>query len=207
MAIRVKQAADILGVSANTVRNYCKQGKLDYELNAAGQRVFDKQQLEIFKNKQLGIHTEEVKETIVFYTRSSNSNDVLLETQENLLTEKFGTPYKVYKDKSSGLNENRKGLNQLIRDAKKKHFTTIAITDKDRITRFGYRYLEELFNAYDIKIVMLDDNEQTKEPHEVLMQDFMSLIASFSGKFYRLRGYANQKKLLKKAGEIIGKQE
>ena len=29
------------------------------------------------------------------------------------------------------------------------------------------------------------------------MQDFMSLLASFSGKFYRLRGWKQQQKFLK----------
>ena len=154
MAIRVKQAADILGVSPNTVRNYCKQGILPFDLNAAGQRIFDKQQLEVFKNKQLGIKEETKKEVFAFYIRSSNGNDVLLETQEKLLCEKYGHPYKVYKDKGSGLNEKRKGLNQLIKDAQKGYFTTIAITNKDRLTRFGYSYLEYLFNAYDVKIVL-----------------------------------------------------
>lgn len=40
------------------------------------------------------------------------------------------------------------------------------------------------------------DSDDTKEPHEVLMQDFMSLLASFSGKFYRLRGWEQRKKFL-----------
>lgn len=44
-------------------------------------------------------------------------------------------------------------------------------------------------------------------PQEVLMQDFMSLIASFSGKLYRLRGYDNQKKLLSKAGDYIEQKQ
>lgn len=40
-------------------------------------------------------------------------------------------------------------------------------------------------------------------PQEVLMQDFMKLVASFSRKIYRLRGYDNQKKLLSRAGDYI----
>lgn len=206
MAIRVSQAAHILGVSPNTIRNYCKQGKLQYDLNAAGQKIFDKQQLQVFKNKQLGIITQTPRETIVFYTRSSNDNDVLLETQEDLLKEKYGEPYKIYKDKGSGLNENRKGLNQLIKDASKGYFTTIAITNKERLTRFDYSYLEKLFDSYNVKIVSLEE-DKTKEPQEVLMQDFMRVTAIFSGKAYNLRSYDNQKKLLEKAGEYIERKQ
>lgn len=207
MAIRVKGAADILGVSPNTVRNYCKQGILDYDFNAAGQRVFDHQKLIVFKNKRLGITEDNQQETTVFYIRSSNGNDVLLSTQEELLTKKYGTPYKIYKDKASGLSETRRGLKQMIKDAQQGQFTHIAVTNKDRLTRFGYSYLESLFHMCDVTIVTLDDDDKTKEPHEVLMQDFMNLIASFSGKFYRLRGYENQRKLLDKAGEEIDKRK
>lgn len=34
------------------------------------------------------------------------------------------------------------------------------------------------------------------EGQEALIQDFMSLLASFSGKFYRLRGWEQQKRFL-----------
>ena len=46
-----------------------------------------------------------------------------------------------------------------------------------------------------------------EQPHtslqEELLKDFMSLIASFSGKFYRLRGYEQQKQLLTKLGDEL----
>ena len=41
MAIRVTEAAKILGVSPITVRRWCNDGKLEYSLSAAGQRVFE----------------------------------------------------------------------------------------------------------------------------------------------------------------------
>lgn len=76
------------------------------------------------------------------------------------------------------------------------------ITNKDRITRFGYSYLEELLESYGSTLTVLDSDE-TKEPMEVLMQDFMSLFASFTGKFYRVRGYEQQKKFLKDIDNTI----
>jgi putative resolvase len=39
------------------------------------------------------------------------------------------------------------------------------------------------------------------------MQDFMSLLASFSGRFYRLRSRDNQQKLLNRAGEALERSE
>ena len=45
------------------------------------------------------------------------------------------------------------------------------------------------------------------DPSSELMRDFMSLIASFSGRFYRLRGWKQQKELLKEAEKNIQEKE
>lgn len=100
-------------MSPGTVRNWCNQGKLPYHLSAANQRIFDKNELLEFKAAALG---DEIagKETVVFYIRSSNGNDVTMDTQEKKLREAHGEPDTVIKDKASGLNENRKGLKKLL---------------------------------------------------------------------------------------------
>ena len=56
----------------------------------------------------------------------------------------------------------------------------------------------KIFKAFD---------ENDKSLTEELMQDFMSLVASFTGKYYRLRGYDQQRRLLKTAKENIDKKE
>ena len=42
---------------------------------------------------------------------------------------------------------------------------------------------------------------------EQLMQGFMNLTTSFSGKFYRLRGYEQQRMVLRKASEHIDEKQ
>lgn len=113
MPIRVKGAAAILGVSPGTVRNWCNQGKLPCHLSAANQRIFDKNELLEFKAAALGDDRED-KVTLIFYIRSSNGNDVTMDTQEKKLREAYGEPDLVIKDKASGLNENRTGLKKLL---------------------------------------------------------------------------------------------
>lgn len=194
MSIRVTQAAEILGVTAQTVRNWCNDGRLDYSFSVAGQRVFNKEYLINLVNEKNGAQIEPEK---IFYTRSSNGKDTLIKTQIDKLTASYGKPDNIYQDKASGLNENRKGLNQLITHIiNSQKPIQLYITNKDRLTRFGYSYLEKMFNTHNCEIILLD-NDETKEPHEILMQDFMSLLASFSGKFYRLRGWEQQKNFLK----------
>ncbi len=76
----------------------------------------------------------------------------------------------------------------------------IRIMQKDCLSRFGNKYLKRFFKAFDVEIEVA-----FKEEREVteLMKDFMRLLASFSGKFFRLRGYREQEKLLNKAQGII----
>lgn len=205
MSIRVKEAADILQVSKSTVRNWCRDGILPYSLSAAGQKVFKEEDLVTFKNERLGITPPPT--VIIHYARSSNKNDIAINTQLDKLKTNFGNPDCIFTDHASGLNENRTGLKALFKEvAKNQSPKTLYITNKDRLTRFGFSYLEQLLAKDNCSIIVLDSDD-TKEPLETLMQDFMSLLASFSGKFYRIRGWEQQKKFLKDAADEVRKRE
>lgn len=88
--------------------------------------------------------------------------------------------------------------------AKDHEIKRIFITNKDRLTRFGYEYLEELFSMADVELIALQEKEN-KELQEELIDDMMSLLASFSGKLYRIRG--NQKKKMREMVESLPDQE
>lgn len=195
--LRVNDVARQLSVSTSMVRVYANKGQLNHRLTPSGQRVFSQQDVNDF----LGVSADP-EETIVFYTRSNNGNKELLNAQKELLTATYGTPLTVVMDNGSGLNENRKGLVSLMEQAKQGKFSILCVTEKDRLTRFGFRYLEEFFSSNGVTVRVLSEKTE-KTLNEELLQDFMSLIASFSGKFYRLRGYEQKKQLLRKAGEIL----
>lgn len=192
---RVKEAAELIGVSASTLRRYEREGRVESARNPGGQRIFTREMLSVFLPESSQEHVR------VFYVRASDGDKKKLDQQEKLLERAYGEA-RVYSDKASGLNENRRGLQQLLKDAKNGKFSIVSITQKDRLTRFGYSYLETLFSEYGVKIEILGDHK-TKTLHDELLEDFMSLIASFSGKYYRLRGHEQKKKFLEKAGEEL----
>lgn len=193
--MRITEAAAQLNVSASTMRRYLYDGKIKSERTPGGQHVFTQENIDEFlgKNKT---------QTIAFYARCSRGDKTNINSQLEKLEQAYGTPVASFKDSGSGLNENRKGLWKLVEAAQKSEFNTIAVTAKDRLTRFGFRYLEELFRTANVKIIILDD-ERDKTLQEELMQDFMSLLASFSGKFYKMRGIEQRKLLLKKVEEKL----
>ena len=86
--------------------------------------------------------------------------------------------------------------------AKENEMTDIAIRYKDRLTRFGYGYLEEYFTSYGVTIHVLDQEEEVKTAQEELADDLISIITSFSGKLYGLRS-KKHKELQKSAKESI----
>ena len=60
----------------------------------------------------------------------------------------------------------------------------VFITYKDRLTRFGYHYIETICKQHHVKIVVVNQKEKSVSIEEELTNDLMSLIASFSGKLY-----------------------
>ncbi|TXT62459.1 MAG: hypothetical protein BAJALOKI1v1_930014 [Promethearchaeota archaeon] len=93
--------------------------------------------------------------------------------------------YKIYKDVGSGLNMNRKGL-WMIRDAKKGLCSTIFINFKDRLTRFGFKYLEAYLSEFNVSIACVNELDD-KRPESELVEDLVAIVHSFCGQLYRMR--------------------
>jgi IS element ISTsi1 orfA, putative resolvase len=190
--VRIKKAAEILKLSTETVRQWSNTGRIQCSRSAAGQRVYDEDYLRELAGETTGEDTKPIR---VFYARASSGQDVSIGTQQKLLEKFYKQSHKTFTDKASGLSENRKGLKALLAWVKNHPGTIVCVTTKDRLTRFGFTYLESLIAAYGGSVEVLED-ETVKEPQEALMSDFMALLASFSGKFYRLRGWEQQRRLL-----------
>lgn len=108
------------------------------------------------------------------------------------------------------MNENRKGLLKLLHDAKQKKFNVLCICHEDRLTRFGFSYLENLLSELGVRIeVLYENSKESKDTSATLeselMTDFMALIASFAGRFYRLRSTESKLKLLDLAKNEVNK--
>lgn len=191
--LKIGEAARYMNVSTSTVRTYADKGMLRCSRTPKGQRVFDREDLDSFMGKQ--------KNNIAFYTRSSKGSKQAHESQYNELREHFGEPVSYYKDNGSGLNENRKNLHRMLKDAHDGKINKICVTRADRLTRFGFVFLEEMLDRDGVELVVLHDDKKSLE--DELMSDFMNLIASFSGKYYSLRTKANQYKLLNEAKEVL----
>jgi predicted site-specific integrase-resolvase len=93
----------------------------------------------------------------------------------------------------SGINYNKKGLNQLINMITNSEVDKIVILYKDRLLRFGFEIIENLCNKYGAIIEIIDNTEKTEE--QELVEDLIQIVTVFS---CRLQG-----KIANKAKKMI----
>ncbi|HEY5157953.1 MAG TPA: IS607 family transposase [Anaerolineales bacterium] len=93
-----------------------------------------------------------------------------------------GYPVKwAFKEIGSGVNDNRPKLLQLLTDPR---INRIFVEHKDRLTRFGYTYIEQLLKMQDRRMEVIDLAENGNED---LIQDFVSSVTSFCAHLYGQR--------------------
>lgn len=162
------------GITYRTAWEYFRTGKLQtaYKLPSGAIIV-----PEPIKQKQ---------DFIVTYARvSSSQNKDNLESQSQRLIDFCNAKGWItnlnIKEIGSGLNDKRKKLESVLI---KGEATKIIIEHKDRISRFGVRYLEILCDYIGCELIILNQTETDKQD---LIQDFISIITSFCAKIYGQR--------------------
>lgn len=106
----------------------------------------------------------------------------------------------VVTDIASGLNEERKGLRKLLEMAKKHEYDALIVAYRDRLTRFGFEYLRELFKAYGVEVVVAFQ-EEPKDYMQELVEDLIEIVTSFAARIYGERSHKYEK-LVKCVGEV-----
>ncbi len=96
-------------------------------------------------------------------------------------------------DVASGLNTKRKGLIKLFKLVAKGRISEVIITYKDRLTRFGFEYLEDYFTKFGTIITPIHKRENLSVQQE-MTDDLIAIITSFSGKIHGLRAHKNENK-------------
>ena len=172
MKLKISQYAKMEGVKYRAIWNRIKKGQLLTERTNSGSLrvVFD-------ENKNI---------LVVIYCRvSSSENKANLEKQrERVLNYCYAKGYKVEKvvcEIGSGLNDGRQKLEKLLLDPS---ITKIVVEHADRFSRFGMNYIEKLLsmNGRSIEVI----NKQANDRDD-LMQDFVSIITSFTARLYGQR--------------------
>ena len=192
----IGEFANRIGKTIQTLRNWDKKNILKpSHVTQGGTRYYSQEQLNHF----LGLKSEkQINKKIVGYCRvSSHKQKDDLERQiENVKTYMYakGYQFEIITDIGSGINYNKKGLNQLIDMVTNSEVEKIVVLYKDRLIRFGYELIENLCNKFGTTIEIIDNTEKTEQ--QELVEDLVQIVTVFS---CRLQGKrANKaKKMIK----------
>lgn len=196
----IGEFANRIGKTIQTLRNWDKKNILKpSHVTQGGTRYYSQEQLNHF----LGLKSEkQINKKIIGYCRvSSHKQKDDLERQiENVKTYMYakGYQFEIITDIGSGINYNKKGLNQLIDFVTNSEVEKIVVLYKDRLIRFGYELIENLCHKFGTTIEIIDNTEKTEQ--QELIEDLVQIITAFS---CRLQGKrANKaKKMIKELVE------
>jgi predicted site-specific integrase-resolvase len=191
----IGQFSKLVGKSIQTLRLWDNEGKLKPDHITEGRhRYYSEQQI----NQILQVPLVNRTKKVIGYCRvsSNKQKDDLSRQIENVKTYMIakGYSFEVITDIGSGINYNKKGLNQLIDMITNLEVEKIVILHKDRLLRFGFEIIENLCNKYGTTIEIIDNTEKTGD--QELVEDLIQIVTVFS---CRLQGKKanNAKKIIK----------
>lgn len=192
----IGQFSKLIGKTNQTLRNWDKDGILKpHHVSESGYRYYSQEQLNHFLGLKQEVQLN--KKTIGYCRVSSNKQKDDLERQiENVKTYMYakGYQFEIISDIGSGINYNKKGLNELIDMVTNSEVDKIVILYKDRLIRFGYELIENICNKYGTTIEIIDNTEKTEE--QELVEDMIQIVTVFSERLQGKR--ANKaKKMIK----------
>lgn len=179
---------------------YTKNKSIAY---GTGLRHFHLGKIKSYQDKETKtIYVEDERKeegVVILYSRvSSVENRKNAESQlERLRLYATAKGYKIKKEVieiGSGLNDKRPKLEQIL---KSEDYSILLVEHKDRLTRFGFNYIETLLKTKVIKIEII--NEAVEEKAD-LIEDLVSIITSFCVKIY---GQRRTKRETEKITEVI----
>jgi putative resolvase len=92
----------------------------------------------------------------------------------------------------SGLNGNRKKLIQLLKDRKAQ---LILVEHRDRLTRFGFEFIQAALESTGRSIVVMEEKELSdKRDKKDLVRDMIEVLTSFCARLYGNRSAEHRAK-------------
>jgi len=190
--LRPKEACSRLGVSYSTLRRWIKEGRIRAVQTIGGKYRIPESEVRRLLSGAVGGEAR-----AVIYARVSSSDQRSdLERQVQYLTQyctaKGYRVVDVLSDTASGLNTERRGLLKLFNYVVNRQVDVVVVTYRDRLTRFGFEYLEYFFKQYGVRIEAVL-GEEPRDAYQELVKDLIAIVTSFAGKLYGLRSHKKKK--------------
>lgn len=178
--MKLPDYAKSLGISYKTAWRWWKAGKLPHPARQT------ETGLVIVDYAPSSVKPQTVTTRAAIYSRvsSSENKDNLERQADRLIQYSIAKGYQVVfvvKEVGSGLNDNRKKLEQLLIDG---GYEILVVEHKDRLARFGVNYIDVLLKKLGVTLEIVNLAENGKDE---LMQDLVAIVTSFAARLYGQR--------------------
>jgi putative resolvase len=172
--MKLSQYAKQQGISYRTALRWFRDGTIPgYQAPSGTIIVTERQQ------------SQSVEKVAIYARVSSSEHRANLERQAERLsqycTARGYQVAMVVKELGSGVNDSRPKLLSLLKDSS---ITRVVVEHRDRLTRFGFHYIDALFAIQGRVIEVVNPAENDKEE---LLADLASIIYSFCARLYGQR--------------------
>ena len=86
----------------------------------------------------------------------------------------------ILKEVKSSLDSKRKKLLKLIDMILNDEVNRIFITHKERLTGFGFEYIETICNHHNVEIIVIQSEQDNKSVEQELTEDIKSLLTTLN---------------------------
>jgi len=191
--LRPKEVCRRLGVSYSTLSRWVREGRIRAIRTAGGKyRVPESEVRRVAE----GLPVSKEIRAVIYARISSSDQKSDLERQIQYLTEYCASKgYRVIdvlSDVASGLKTDRKSLMKLFDYVVNRQVDVVVVAYRDRLTRFGFDYLEHFFKQYGVRVEVAF-GEEPKDAYQELVEDLIEIITSFAGKLYGMRSRKKKK--------------
>ena len=184
----IGEVAAFLNINVKTIQRWDREGIFKCERTHTNRRVINRDNLiEVLNNRGMLFDDTNSSKIDIIYARVSSheqKNKGDLDRQVSFLVQSvkdLKNPI-ILAEVGSGLNDKRKKLDQLLDMVLQDKVDRIFVTYRDRLTRFGFNYLEKICSYHNVKIFVIKDASEEESIQEELTKDMTALIAFFSDK-------------------------
>jgi len=189
-----KRLAERLGISFITLKRWIYQGKIKAVKSPSRRyRIPESEVLRIMGKEP------RPRNRAIIYARVSGRDQVKdgdLDRQVERLLEyarmKGYEVVEVNKEVGSSLNDRRRKLLKILRHIIDGRADVVIVEYKDRLTRFGFNYLDMLCQSHGARIECVHGDIK-KDAMQELVEDMISVVQSFAARLYGRRSHKYKK--------------
>jgi putative resolvase len=179
------KAAKLLGISFITIKRWIYAGRIKAIRTPTKRYLIPESEI----RRLLGQQAPKNRAVIYARVSSADQRGELKRQREMLRKYAEEKGYRVvgtFQDIASGLNGSRRGLKKVFEALRAGQADVVVVSHKDRLTPFGFEYLEARAEDLGARIEVANEGEE-KAPQRELVEDLLAIVASFAGRLYGMR--------------------